>query len=110
MFMLGPTADLQADASEAVDKAEIVRQLLLLVDGTVCLPRTTTFRHVPGRGSPRASASWLQSEKQLTNFAQATKQLGLGVSIESGGPVRPGRGPKQRRGGTEGGRLRAGGH
>lgn len=96
VMMLGPTANLQTSNATGtlaeVDKAEIVRQLLLLVDthGKVPSSWPSTFDFVnqsSGTIHVRQQVFGFMSDVQQANFAHATIQLGLGVSIESGGAL-----------------------
>lgn len=89
-MLLGPTANLQQpDKSvntDGVDSAEIVRQLLELVDSTSGWP--STFKHVNGSGGAihiRNQVFGFMTAAQQANLARATAKSGLGVSIESGG-------------------------
>jgi hypothetical protein len=89
-MMLGPTANLKSNATGSVDKAEIVSQLLSLVDATGIGSWPTTFAFVNGSGGTihvRQQVFGFMSDAEQTNFARATNKLGLGVSIEAGGAL-----------------------
>jgi hypothetical protein len=92
MFLLGPTTNLQIPdqifKAGGVDSAEIVRQLLLLVDGEGVSAWNSTFTHVSGSGGAlhaRQQVLGFMSATQQSNYARAAKKLNLKLSIETGG-------------------------
>jgi hypothetical protein len=89
VLLLGPTTDLQSpDEAGGVDSAEIVRQLLLLVEGDGVASWNQTFTHVNGSGGAlhaRQQVFGFMSALQQSNYARAANALNLRLSIETGG-------------------------
>ena len=89
VLLLGPTTDLQSpDEAGGVDSAEIVRQLLMLVEGDGVASWNQTFTHVNGSGGAlhaRQQVFGFMSALQQSNYARAANALNLRLSIETGG-------------------------
>jgi hypothetical protein len=92
VLLLGPTTNLQVPDQQAsaggVDSAEIVRQLLLLLDGGGVSAWNSTFTHLSNSGGAlhaRQQVFGFMSAAQQSNYARAAKKLNLKLSIETGG-------------------------
>ena len=89
VLLLGPTAALRTQAGGVDENStEIVRQLLLLVDGNGVSAWNSTFAHINGSGGAlhaRAMVFGFMSATQQSNYATAANNLNLKLSMEAGG-------------------------